>query len=414
MNYRDMNHRDMNQHEKNQHMHHVVVIGAGYAGLGAAYRLAADRRVRVTLVNATDRFVERIRLHQSAAGQTLRVRDLRMLVRGTRINFVQGKVTELQPDQNRIRVGDADLIGYDTLVVALGSVPESHKIPGVAEYAHVVGAGSIDGLNAAVAQLPKGGRVVVVGGGYTAIEVVTEIAESHPHLSVQLVTNGIVGAMASERARTYIRRTFAKMGITSSEHTTVHRIEAGHVVTDSGTIAYDVIIWAGGFRVLPLARQAGIMTNEQGQILVDATLRSVSHPNIYAAGDSAAVQGRDLAMACATAIPMGLHTASSIRARLGGKLPKPFNFGYYWQCIGLGRRDGVIQFVDGDYQPVDSMFTGRFAAWFKETICRFAFRQVRIERYLPGIVPIPPYRKPNRQQHPQEHHEDLVRAGRTL
>ncbi len=68
----------------------VVVLGAGYAGLRAALRIARRTRrenVRVELINAADTFVERIRLHQLATGQRLARRPIRAFIRGTGIEF---------------------------------------------------------------------------------------------------------------------------------------------------------------------------------------------------------------------------------------------------------------------------------------------------------------------------------------
>ncbi|MCI2417461.1 FAD-dependent oxidoreductase [Saccharopolyspora sp. K220] len=115
--------------------HHVVVIGAGYAGLMAAKRTARQVRpelVRVTLVNGRDRFVERVRLHQVASGQRLRMRPLAELVAGTGIEVVVGVVRELDREAKQVRIqreGPLRTLGYDTLVYALGSAPRI-RLPG--------------------------------------------------------------------------------------------------------------------------------------------------------------------------------------------------------------------------------------------------------------------------------------------
>ena len=77
----------------------VVVLGAGYAGLMAAMRLAAKtdgRRVGITLVSERDTFDERVRNHQLAAGQRLQLYPLAAMLQGTRIQFVRGRVIEWQ------------------------------------------------------------------------------------------------------------------------------------------------------------------------------------------------------------------------------------------------------------------------------------------------------------------------------
>ncbi|HEX9246570.1 MAG TPA: FAD-dependent oxidoreductase, partial [bacterium] len=121
----------------------VVVLGAGYAGLMAAMRLAkkTDATVAITLVNIDDVFHERVRNHQLAAGQSIRQHSLISLLRGTRIRFLQGTVDALQPSQRRITVQAAEglrSVGYDYLIYALGSSVSVGGVPGVREYAYTL------------------------------------------------------------------------------------------------------------------------------------------------------------------------------------------------------------------------------------------------------------------------------------
>lgn len=114
--------------------HRLVVLGAGYAGLGAARRAARRLRrtdVEVTLINATDRFVERIRLHQLAAGQALRDRPLRTMLDGADVKLIVARVTAIDVDSRVVRL-DAEpyTVGYDTVVYALGSGADVGSVPG--------------------------------------------------------------------------------------------------------------------------------------------------------------------------------------------------------------------------------------------------------------------------------------------
>src|SRR5438552_11932061 len=105
----------------------VVVIGAGYAGLLAAIRLAGkthDVPRTVTLVNASDLFVERLRLHEFAANQPIKRRPISDVLRGTDIDFVKGTATAIDPVGHRLVVQTASgerSLGYDRLLYALGS-----------------------------------------------------------------------------------------------------------------------------------------------------------------------------------------------------------------------------------------------------------------------------------------------------
>src|SRR5579885_2454007 len=89
----------------------VVIVGAGYAGMTAALRLGQRARrlgASVTLVNDTEQFVERIRLHQAGSGQTLKRRPIAAMLRGTAVAFEQGRVTALDPEARQLRIEAAD------------------------------------------------------------------------------------------------------------------------------------------------------------------------------------------------------------------------------------------------------------------------------------------------------------------
>lgn len=147
------------------------------------------------------------------------------------------------------------------------------------------------------------------------------------------------------------------------------------VLADGRTIGTGLTVWATGFVVAPLAAQAGLAVDHHGRMLVDGTLRSRSHPEIYAIGDSAAAHrasGQELRMACATGLPSGQCAADAITARRSGCKPKPLKFRYVIQCVSLGRRDGLIQFVHPDDSPRELVLTGGAAARVKELVVRGA------------------------------------------
>ncbi|MEU8852775.1 FAD-dependent oxidoreductase [Streptomyces sp. NPDC048564] len=114
--------------------HRLVVVGAGYAGLLAAKRLARKLRrrdVSITLVNASDRFVERGRLHQLAAGQKWAAPSLRQQLSGTSVQLVVGRVTAIDTTDRTVCLDLAPgAIGYDTLVHAVGSRARLDDAPG--------------------------------------------------------------------------------------------------------------------------------------------------------------------------------------------------------------------------------------------------------------------------------------------
>ncbi|WP_031483029.1 NAD(P)/FAD-dependent oxidoreductase [Streptomyces bicolor] len=363
--------------------HRIVVLGAGYTGVTAAGRLArrlhrAD--VTITLVNAEPDFVERVRMHQLAVGQDLRPRPFGEMFAGTGVELKLAKVTGVDVDRKTVAVLDgkgAEELTYDTLVYALGSGWNDHGVPGTAEHAHEIASrpGALR-LRERLARLDAGQAVVVVGGGLTGLEAATEIAEARPDLDVALAARGALGDWLSPKGTRHLRKVFAGLGITVHEHAAVTEVAADHVTTADGTtIPAAVTVWTTGFAVHPIARATALEVTDTGQIVVDATMRSVSHPDVYAIGDAAMAMGagdKPLRMSCASGGFTAWQAAEAITARLtGGKLPNvPLR--YFNQCISLGRKEGLIQYVTADDRAVRAALTGRLAAVYKELVCKGA------------------------------------------
>ncbi|MGP3975786.1 NAD(P)/FAD-dependent oxidoreductase [Streptomyces sp. 8N114] len=364
--------------------HRIIVLGAGYAGAVAAGRLAKrlhQEDVAITLVNAEPDFVERVRMHQLAVGQELKPRLFNDMFAGTGVVLKLAKVTGVDVDRRTVAVLDADdgaeELEYDTLVYALGSGWNNQAVPGTAEHAHeIAGRPGALRLRARLARLDAGQPVVVVGGGLTGLEAATEIAEARPDLDVALVARGGFGDWLSPKGRQHLWKVFDKLGITVHEHTAVTGVETDRVTTDgSKSVPASVTVWTTGFAVHPIAKATALEVTGTGQIVVDGSMRSVSHQDVYAIGDAALVMGpgdKPLRMSCASGIPTAWQAADSIAARLtSGKLPSaPLR--YFNQCISLGRREGLIQYVTADDRAVRAALTGRIAAVYKELVCKGA------------------------------------------
>jgi NADH:ubiquinone reductase (H+-translocating) len=358
-------------------VHRIVVVGAGYAGVSAALRLARrldPGRFPVTVVTEHDRFVERIRLHQHAAGQRLRDRPLGPLFAASGVGLVVGRVVAVDPSARTLEMDDG-LIDYDDLVLAVGSGPDFHGVPGAAE--HALPVAGLAGATAIAARLDAGTvrRVTVVGGGLTGMETAAELAESRPSLEVSLVTAAALGDGISPRGCEHLRRSLRARGVAVHEDRRVLGVGADAVSLDGGEIPTDLTVWAAGFRAPDLLRDAGLVIDERGRVVVDELLQPAGHPGIHVIGDAAAAPGpggSSSRMSCQTGLPMGVHAGVSLARRLRGGEPRPIRLRYVWQNVGLGRADGVTQFTAADDRPLDRLLTGRAAASFKEVVARSA------------------------------------------
>ncbi|MBQ0863653.1 MULTISPECIES: NAD(P)/FAD-dependent oxidoreductase [unclassified Streptomyces] len=355
--------------------HRVVILGAGYAGMSASIQLAARVRgqkdVQVTVVNAQERFTERLRLHMTASGQQPAELSIPQLLAGTGARFVRGWVTAVDAEARIVRIDDDRVLHYDTLVYGLGGVADTPAVPGAEEHAYTLN--SVQDAQLLADRLARlgSGTVAVVGSGLTGVETAAEIAERHPELHVVLLGRHEPGADMHPKVRAHLRSGLRRLNVEVRGGVEVAKVLPDAVRPASGeSVAAEVVVWTSGTRVSPLAAAAGLTVDERGRIVTDEVLRSVSHPRVYAVGDAAAVrQGYGVMHGtCQGGMPTGVHAAVSIVRTLEGKQPKPFRFGFYHTPVSLGRRDAVVQFTRPDNSPRRVYMTGRPAAWYKETV----------------------------------------------
>ncbi|MEE2031571.1 NAD(P)/FAD-dependent oxidoreductase [Rhodococcus chondri] len=345
----------------------VVVVGAGYAGVMATNRLLATHPdLAVTVVNRRPVFVERVRLHQVAAGTGTATHDLTTLLH-PRAELHVGTAARI--DDDAVLLDDGTVLPYDVAVYAVGSGPGRPAVPGGERAYAVSDLESATALRTALSGLPAGAAVTVVGAGLTGIEVASELAEAHPGPAYTLV--GDPGRALPEGTRRYLRRTLAELGV-EVRPGVVTRITADSVQFDDGTEARtDLVVWAGGFSVPDLARGSGLPVDDTGRLRVDDTLRSVDGRAVVGIGDAVTVAGQDhIRMSCQAAMPLGKHGADTVSALLQGRTPAPLSLGFVAQCISLGRSRGALQFTHPDDTPRNVAVRGRLGAFAKETIVR--------------------------------------------
>jgi NADH dehydrogenase len=335
-----------------------VILGGGYAGLLCALKLKAAGQP-VLLVNGSDQFVERVRLHQLAAGQQLQSWSLAQVLGS---DFLQGWVTAIDTQSRQVEVTTSEGIRrleYQQLVLALGSFTDVAQLPGAAEHCY-----TLDGESAArfAERLPSCRRVLVIGAGLTGLELATELAEQHPHLEVTLADRSQPGAAMSARAATYLRSVLSRLNIRVVT-TALTEVQAGR----AGGLEFDAAVFCGGFRACPLAAEAGLEVNARGQVLVDPYLRVRNDPKVWVIGDAACPPGPNR-MACATALPMGELTARNLIALSRGQQLKPLRYQFQGRCLSLGRQRGLLELTRGDDSPLPLYLWGGLGARIKEFI----------------------------------------------
>jgi NADH dehydrogenase len=379
----------------------ILVLGAGVAGLLFTLRLAgkvARQSVQITLVDESDTFTVRPRLHEFATKQRVFRRSFPQILRKTQVQFLQARVTSLDPSQHRVTVQDQQQqqheLTYDYLVYALGSMTDRHSAPGVAEFAYSLSARGPFSAEALRETLPtlqaRGGQLIVCGGGATGIETAAQVASVYPQIKVSLVTHGSLVLSLGKSVADAIRRRLVSLGVEIVDQSEVSAVRAHSVVLEGGReIECDLCIWTGGFVVLPLARDAGLAVNERDQILVDPFLRSVSYQEIYAIGDAASpVEDPGVAhvrMSAFTAGIMGAHGADSVSAMLMGSAPKPLSFAYLAQAIALGQHHAIFFPLSSDDKPRPPYITGWLGSLVRAAAVNFVVKATLVQRRFPGL-----------------------------
>ncbi len=395
----------------------VVVAGAGYAGLHVALRLTAKLRkdrdgsaVHLTLVDRHDYHQALTELPRVAGGTRAAdaVRVPLQDVLAERVRFVQTEISGFDV-AGRLLLTEDGPIGWDRLVLALGSRPNDFAIPGLAERAlSLYSADDAERVWAAVGRAldvaaaepdaqrqRRLARVVVGGGGATGVELAGELAEMLPEVagahglaadrpSVCLVEAGptiLAGSSPDlvDKAGTILGR----LGVdVLTDAAIAAATEEGFRLRDGRLVEGGVFVWAGGVKAPELVADSGLPTGHNGRVKVDQHLRVLDHPEIYVAGDLASVvdprTGHVLPPLAQVALEEGETVARNLDAELDGRPLETFTFHDKGFVVSVGTTRGVAD--------VAGITTGgRMAHLLKDAI-EWEYRQS--VRHLRGWDPV--------------------------
>jgi NADH dehydrogenase len=355
----------------------IVVAGAGYAGLHVAQRLGSwlerHHDIDLTLIDHHTYHQLVIELPRVATG-TREEADVQIGLHGVlskRVRFLQTAMTGLDPAKRTVQTA-GDPLGYDWLVLALGSRPNDFNIPGLAErvlYPYS-GEGALavwEAVNAAVRHAAQTSdrqeqerlmTVVIGGGGATGVELAGAFAEELSQLARQygappdlgkviLVEAGptILGGSSPElieRASSILR----DLSVDVRTHAVIaEATPEGFRLKDGTTVTGGVFIWAGGIKAPAMTAAFGLQIGYNGRVKVDRYLRVLDHPEIFVAGDLASVTdpetGHALPPLAQIAVQQGDLVARNLRASIEGKQLKPFTFHDKGFVVSVGNRKGV-------------------------------------------------------------------------
>jgi NADH dehydrogenase len=362
-----------------------VVVGGGYAGSYVARCLG---KRGATIVNPQNSMLFSALLPEAASG-TLEPRHVVVPLRAMcpHAELVLGNARTLDFQRRRVQVESLEglvNIGYEDLVLAVGSISRALPIPGLAD--HALGfkdlADAIQLRNHVLQRLEAADvapnethrqrelSFVFIGAGYAGVEALAELADLvrdairyYPalrHAPQRWVLVDAAPKILPEiptRLGEYAARQLVKRGVEIHVETTLESVDAGSATLSNGErILTHTLVWTAGVKASPELARFGVPLDERGRVKVDETLRVEGHEHVWALGDDAAVPN--------TATPgafdpptqqHALRQARRLAKNIAGE-PKPYRYKMLGQVATLGRYKGIADVLG-------LRFTG-FLGWF--------------------------------------------------
>lgn len=358
-----------------EHRPHVVILGGGFAGLTCA-RALRGAPVRITLVDRSNHHLFQPLLYQVATASlspaeiASPIRSI--LRRQSNVQVWLGEVEDVDVERRSVRLRDGAL-SYDYLVVATGA---THAYFGHDEWApHAPGLKTVDdaleirrrfllAFEAAEREADPAARrrlltFVIVGGGPTGVELAGAMAEIARQVMprdfrsidttttrILLLEGGprILGAyppVLSEQARRQLER----LGVEVRTGALVTGIEPVEVRIGEERIEAGNVFWAAGVAASPLGARLGAPLDRAGRVRVEADLSLPGRPEVFVAGDLAAVEddGAPVPGVAPAAMQMGRHVARTIRRDLEGRAREPFRYFDKGNLATIGRAAAVAE-----------------------------------------------------------------------
>lgn len=366
----------MSEVEPSKAARRVVVIGAGFGGLSAAWGLR-NSAFHVTLFDQHNYHLFQPLLYQVATA-ALSPADIagpvRSIVRDYRnVSVVLAQITGVDVARNEV-LAEGRRIPFDDLIIATGA---RHAYFGHDDWAaYAPGLKTIDDATylrrrillafekAETEPDPAERRrlmnFVIVGGGPTGVEMAGAIAELAKRAlaadfrvidprsaRVILVEAGPRLLPAFDAALSAAAlRSLQSLGVEVRVGASVTEVDAGGVSVGQERIEARTVVWAAGVMASGAGRWLGAETDGAGRVIVNDDLSVPGHANIFAIGDTAHVvteTGDLLPGVAPVAKQQGKYVAKLLCARLGGKTLPPFRYRDYGSLATIGRKSAVVQ-----------------------------------------------------------------------
>jgi NADH:ubiquinone reductase (H+-translocating) len=341
---------------------HVVIVGGGFGGVKTALELAGEADLfDITLISNEPGFRYYPTLYHTATGGTAAQSELSLaeLFKGKPVELVQATVTTLDRGKKQLTTADKQRIGYDILVLSLGTVTNYFGIP------------EMDKLSYSIKSVPEAKRFkaflhqqieenrrpdlsyVVIGGGPTGIELAGElpgylkrVAEAHD-ISPKGIHVDLIEAMPNlvprlpEKMGKQITKRLKKLGVNVYLGKKVEAIEPGKLTVSGQPIQSHTIVWTAGMANNPFFSDNNFTLTERRKVKVDEFLQAES--DIFVIGDNADTQYSGMAQ---TALYDAVCLAHNLVVQARGDAMKPYvpkppitviPVGPHWAAVQWGK-----------------------------------------------------------------------------
>ena len=341
-------------------MKRLVLLGGGHAHIEVLRDFVSrpDDAVSITLVSPFPDLLYTGMLPGCVAGHYTRDEiaiDLVRLAARAHAAFVRSSAVLVNPAMREVICADGTVMAYDVLSFDIGSVPVG-DVPGRA--AHTVPIRPLHAALSGVERLFERARrgeiesVSIVGGGAGGVELAFAIdhrfrrdaIDPKPHVRIITDTPRPLPEFP-EGARRRLRRLATARGIGSHTGAAVVEVGPRSIRLEGGLeFASDATIWVAGAGAPEIFRDSGIATDARGFLSVNERLQSISHPQIFGAGDCATNEADPRPKAGVFAVRAGPKLAANLRAALAGTPLEP------WKT----RRRFLVLLSTGDQHAIGS------------------------------------------------------------
>ena len=348
----------------------VVILGAGFGGLGAAKALASKADVTVVDRHNFQTFLPLL-YQVSTAGLAADhvVHPVRGALRDTGVKFRMGSPLSVDHKNKTVKLDSSEVLEFDHLIVALGSATADFGVPGVSE--HGLGMKSVNEAITIRAEVMRRFEdlcrfedntrlsIAVVGGGPTGVEMAGALAElkrgplkndmahAAEHMDIYLIEAGPrILPMFSEKLSARAESDLHKLGVFVKTNTSVREIKSRQIIVKTGEpIPAEVTIWAAGVKGEPTAGLLNLPIVGT-RIDTDENLEVNHYPNIWAIGDINGSKGKDgrfYPMVAPVALQQGKWVAKQILRKHEGKALQPFKYRDKGSMATIGRHKAVVE-----------------------------------------------------------------------